>query len=141
MTTKKTEQGVTASAGRKSNAEAKDLQSLITKSEWEMRKNDALCCNDLAKLYALQREIAFGVGALGKQASVTNRKSAIENMIVRGEAYATGEAPLLNIQEGEPQPEEEFVTETKQVSNGEPVMSFADKKKAWQDKQADKKEG
>ena len=48
-------------AGRKKDANAKDLQSIITKAEWEMRKNDSQCANDLAKLYSLQREIAFGV--------------------------------------------------------------------------------
>ena len=72
-------------AGRKANAEAKDLQSLISKAEWEVRRNDATCCNDLPKLYAMQRDLAFGIGALGKGASVTNRKGAIDAMIKRGE--------------------------------------------------------
>jgi len=130
-------------AGRKSNAEAKDLQSLIAKAEWEMRRNDAACCNDLPTLYKLQRDIALGLNELGKAASITNRKSAIENMIVRGEAYATKEAPLLNVREDEePSTEEEVVeTETKQVGNGEPVLSFADKVALHKKKQAEKKEG
>lgn len=129
-------------AGRKKDANAKDLQSIITKAEWEMRKNDASCANDLSKLYSMQREIAFGVGKLGSQASVTNRKSAIENMIVRGEAYATKEAPLLNVREDdEPEEEEQLVdVGVKEVGNGSPVMSFSEKKAAWAKLQAEKKE-
>lgn len=141
MTKKITETIIVADAGRKKNAEAKDLQSIITKSEWEMRKNDAQCANELPRLYELQREIAYGIGDLGKKASVTNRKSAIENMIVRGESYATGEAPLLN-EDKTPEgrsAEEEIVAETKQVANGGVVLSYAEKLALHKQKQAEKK--
>ena len=62
-------------------------------------------------------------------------------MIVRGEAYATKEAPLLNMrEEDEPITEEEVVeTELKSVSNGQPVLSFADKVALHKQKQAEKK--
>ena len=129
-------------AGRRPNAEAKDLQSLISKAEWEMLKYDATCCNDLKALYDLQRDLAFGTGELGKNASVTNRKTAISEMISRGESYALGEAPMLHMEKDEDLEDaisDNAKEEARQVANGSPVMSFEQKREQFMKLQAEKK--
>ena len=132
---------VTPSAGRPSNAVPTDLESLKTRSLHEIAKFDAKMVNKLPKLYSMLEDIAFGTGELGKQASITNRKSSIETLIVRGELYAKGEGmaqeAYLSL-DGEDGQVEETTVETKLVSNGEPALSFAEKKALWDAKKADK---
>ncbi len=130
-----------SNAGRKPNASAKDLNTLIEKAEYEVAKFDAECCNKLNDLYAMQMECAYGVGRF-KDASVTNRKSACETLIARGESYAHGTAELLN--KGESSPTEETVEtppeEAKQVSGGDVTpLSFTERKEQWAAAQAKKK--
>ena len=128
--------------GRPENAKFSDLDSLKVRSLHEIAKFDAKMVNKLPQLYSLLEEIAFGTGKLGKQASVTNRKSSIETLIIRGELYAKGEGAAqeaVNSMEGEDKVvEEEQPAESKQVSNGEPVLSYADKVAQFKKKQAEK---
>jgi hypothetical protein len=125
-------------AGRKANATAKDLNTLIEKAEYEMKKCHAQNINDLPELYDLRRQIAMGYGPLGKAASITNRKSAIDSCIEMAEKYAIGDAELLNKGEKAPSEETPEPTEVKQVSGGDVVDdSFAAKKAAWAKKKAE----
>jgi len=129
-------------AGRKSNAEAKDLQSMIDKSEWEVRKFGATCCNDLAALYAMQRNMAFGIGTIGKNCSASNRKTSIDQMIERGESFAHGTNELLATKpvEEDAYIEEVVEAETKKVGNGgDVVLSYAEKVALHRKKQAEEK--
>ncbi len=73
-----------SNAGRKANANAKDILTLVEKAHYEILKADAVLVNDLPELLELRRSIALGYGALGKAASITNRKSAIDSCIERG---------------------------------------------------------
>ena len=127
-------------SGRPSNAKGSDLDSMKSRSLHEIAKFDAKMVNKLPQLYAMLEDIAFGTGTLGKEASITNRKSSIETLIGRGELYAKGEGmaqeAMVPVDEGEGIVEE--VLETKKVSNGDPVLSFADKVALHKKRQAEK---
>lgn len=127
--------------GRPENAKFSDLDSLKARSLHEIAKFDAKMVNKLPQLYAMLEEIAFATGRF-KNASVTNRKSSIETLITRGELYAKGEGAAqeaVNSMEGvDKVVEEDQHIESKKVSNGEPVLSYAEKVAEFKKKQADK---
>ena len=134
----------TNSAGRPKDAKASEIETLKTKSLHEIKKFDAKMINKLPKLYSMLEDIAFGTGNLGKNASITNRKSSIETLIARAELYAKEEGMAQEAMNNTEKPEEEIVeeqTSEKQVANGSTVvseMTFAERKAEFKRLQAEK---
>lgn len=72
------------SRGAPAKAKASDVNSIEEKVLWEKAKFDAECANNLGLYYSMLKDIAMGSGNF-KDASVTNRKSALEKLIARTE--------------------------------------------------------
>ncbi len=82
-------------AGRPENCDFNDIDSLKTRAIHEMSKFDAKLINKMDKLYKMLEEIAFAEGEFTK-ASIQCRKTAIQDLIARGELYTSDEAVLQN---------------------------------------------
>lgn len=76
----------TRGKGRPENAKASDILSIEEKVLWEQAKFMADNANNLATYYGMLKDIAMGSGDF-KDASVTNRKSALEKIIAITEDY------------------------------------------------------
>jgi len=121
----------TRAAGRPESA-GMSADSIKNKINHELTKANRNAANNLGKYFAVLESYAMGKG------SDTNTVSSCKFFIEMAQTYIEEQAA---IQEEDADMEEVVETETKSVSNGEPVLSFADKVALHKKKQAEKKEG
>ena len=120
------------SAGRPANA-GMSVDTIVDKIEWEFTKASKNSANNLGKYFAVLEEYALGV-----KGSETNQVSSCKLFIKMAEDYLKENGEGAENSEDTLQ-EEVAEAETKQVGNGEPVLSFADKVALHKKKQAEKK--
>lgn len=122
------------SAGRPPSA-GMSADSIKKKIEHELLKINRNTANNLGKYFSILEDYAMG---RAKGCSPTNQISSVKMFIEMAEKYIAESEMEVEVEDLEESAE---VDEVKQVSNGEPVMSFKDKKLAWEKKQAEKKGG
>ena len=115
-------------AGRP-EAAGMSTESIVNKIEHEITKANRNAANNLGKYFSILNDYAMGKG------SDTNTVSSCKFFIEMAQEYLE-EQGMEEASESENQ--EETTVETKQVSNGEPALSFAEKKALWDAKKADK---
>jgi hypothetical protein len=113
------------SAGRPASA-GMSADSIKVKIAHEITKANRNAANNLGKYFAQLEKYALGAG------SDTNTISSCKMFIEMAQSYLEEEVVVA-------EESESVEVETKQVGNGGPVESFAEKKEAWAKKQAEKK--
>ena len=127
-------------AGRPENCKGSDIDSIKKRACHEMAKFDAKLVNKMEKLYTMLEKIAFAEGEF-KDASIQCRKTAIQDLIARGEVYTSNEAVLQNMVDEVPKEDLPVEEGQKQVSGGDVVVkgTLEEKREAFRALQAAKK--
>lgn len=116
----------TRKAGRPENA-GMSAESIKTKIDWELTKARKNSANNLGKYFAILEGYALGTA---KGCSPTNQVSSCKMFIDMAQDY------LETQEEEQPDAEQDLPIEEKQVANGSPVKSFAEKKAEYEAKKA-----